>query len=80
MSTRTGATEPKKKDVTYKDLRALKIAKGAKKLPRGVKADFSLDDNELTFRVPGQDVPVLTVTLRNYIESSLKADGFKLAD
>lgn len=81
MSTRTGAAAPKeKKAVTYKDLRALKVAKSRKTLPRGLKVDFSLTVDSMTFRIPGQDEPVLKLSVASYVEAVLKADGFKLAD
>lgn len=81
MHTPKGAKAPvMKKDVTYKDLRALKIAKGTKKLPRGMRAHIDLGAESIEFKIPNQDVPALTISIGSYAEACLKADGFKLAD
>lgn len=68
------------KPVKYESLRALKIAKTRKTLPRGVKAHFSCSENSLKFKAPGQEEDVLKITLGEYVESCLKGDGFKLAE
>lgn len=78
MQTPKKKSAPVSKPVTYKDMRALRIAKARKKLPRGLKAEISTE--KVVFRAPGQGVPVLSVGLLDYAKGCLKTDGFKLAE
>lgn len=63
--------------ITYKTLTALKTAKSRKTAPRGLK--FRIDGNTVQFVIPSQKTPVLTVTVNEIVESSLKSDGFRPA-
>ena len=76
-------TTPKKakapaEPVKYKDLRALKIAKSAKKLPRGLKAFYDVGCPQIVFKVTGQTEPVLLLDADTFVKDSLRAAGFKL--
>lgn len=79
---RAPAKTAEPKIVKYDSMRALKIAKSRKTLPRGLKVtiDTSGDDAEFVFKVPGQGEPVLRMSVKFYAKTCLKADGFKLAE
>jgi hypothetical protein len=60
---------------TYNSIRGLLVAKAAGALPRGLKADHSI--NGVTFAVG--DVIVFSIDTHDFVEASLKRLGFTVA-
>lgn len=78
MSTPKKTKAPAKpKVVKYESMRALKIAKSRKALPRGLVVCREIGN--IKFVAPGQAEPIFVVEEDVYVAACLKADGFKLA-
>jgi hypothetical protein len=77
---RGASTKKEAKPIVYANLKGLKTAKAKGTLPRGLKVrlEYSGGPGHVVFFASSQPEPMLRLSIAQYAEAALKADGFKV--